>query len=296
MGRGPKPARSKEAKPPAARKRPKEEGTRGRDLEKQLAESLEREKATGRALTEALEQQTATSDVLRVISQSQTDIQPVFDALIESATRLCVADIGAISRLEGDILRLVLHSGMSAEVRSFWDENPPPLARSSVTGRAALERRTMHVPDILADSSYDYASAASPLRKGQAVTGYRAALVTPMLRDGAVIGTIAMLRREAGPFTESQIKLLETFADQAVIAIENVRLFTELEARNRDLTTALDQRTATAEILRVISSSPTDVQPTFDAIAENATRLCRGVSALVTRRRADPWGRVPRHW
>src|SRR5262245_51875945 len=213
-----------------------------------------------RDLTEALEQQTATSDVLRVISQSQTDLQPVFDTLIDSAAKLCVADIGAITRFDGEFLRWVLHSGMSAEVRAFWQQNPIHPGRGSVTGRAALERRTMHVPDVLADSSYDYASAASPLRQGQAITGYRAALVAPMLRDGALIGTIQMMRREARPFTASQIKLLETFADQAVIAIENVRLFTELQEKNRALTQALDQQTATSEILRVISASPTDLQ------------------------------------
>jgi len=127
---------------------------------------------------------------------------------------------------------------MSAEIRAFWDQNPLRLVRGSVTGRAALERRTIHVPNVLADSSYEYASADNPLQKGQAVTGYRAAVVTPMLREGAVIGTIAVMRREARPFTAIQIKLLETFADQTVIAIEDVRLFKELEARNRDLTQA----------------------------------------------------------
>src|SRR5262245_9523722 len=231
---------------------------------------------TNRDLTEALEQQTATSDVLRVISQSQTDLQPVFDALIDSATKLCVADIGAITRFDGKVLRFVNHSGMSAEVRAFWQQNPSHLGRGSVTGRAALERRTIHVPDVLADSSYDYTSVASPLREGQAITGYRAALVAPMLRDGALIGTIQMMRREARPFTASQIKLLETFADQAVIAIENVRLFNETKE-------ALEQQTATSEILRVISRSPTDVQPVFDAIAQSAVRLCDAVFGAVFR-------------
>ena len=227
-----------------------------------------------RDLTEALNQQTATSDVLRVISQSQTDLQPVFDALIDSATKLCVADIGAITRFDGEVLRFVNHSGMSAEVRAFWQQNPSHPGRGSVTGRAALERRTIHVPDVLADSSYDYTSVASPLREGQAITGYRAALVAPMLRDGALIGTIQMMRREARPFTASQIKLLETFADQAVIAIENVRLFKELQTSNRDLTTALERQTATAEILGVIASSPTDVQPVLEAVVQNVSRLC----------------------
>src|SRR5262245_9015899 len=234
-----------------------------------------------RSLTEALEQQAATSDVLRVISESQTDVQPVFDALIDSATRLCLADIGAITRFDGEVLRLVLHSGMSAEVRAFWQEHPIRPGRESVTGRAALERRTIHVPDILADPSYDYTSPDSAFQQGQAVTGYRATLVAPMLREDTLIGTIAMMRREAQPFSASQIKLLETFADQAVIAIENVRLFKELEARNRDLTESLEQQTATSEILRVISQSPTDVQPVFDTIVRSGARLCNAVHATV---------------
>ncbi|HZM27618.1 MAG TPA: GAF domain-containing protein, partial [Gemmatimonadales bacterium] len=217
-------------------------------------------------VTEALEQQTATSDVLRVISQAQTDLQPVFDALIDNATRLCGADMGALTRFDGEVLRFVLHSGMPAEVQAFWQQNPVRPGRDSVTGRAALERRTIHVPDVLTEPAYH----SGFLREGQAVTGYHSALVAPMLRDGALIGTIAMLRREVRPFTASQIKLLETFADQAVIAIENVRLFTELQARNSDLT-------ATSEILQVISRSPTSAQPVFEAIAESAARLTDAV-------------------
>jgi GAF domain-containing protein len=222
-----------------------------------------------RDLTESLEQQTATSDVLRVISRSQTDVQPVFDALIDSARKLCVADIGAITRLDGEVLHLALHSGMSAAVRAFWEEHPVPLNRVTVTGRAAVEHRTMHVPDILADPSYGYATDRV-WHEAQTITGYRAAAVAPMLRDGAVVGTIGVFRSEPRPFAAGQIKLLETFADQAVIAIENARLFAELEARNRDLT-------ATGEILQVISRSPTDVQPVFEAIAESAARLTSAV-------------------
>src|SRR5262245_576305 len=226
-------------------------------LETRIAELEATVKAQSGDLSEALEQQTATSDVLGVISQSQTDLQPVFDALIDSATKLCAAEIGAITRFDGEVLRFVVHSGQSADVRAFWRDNPVRPGRDSVTGRAALERQTMHVPDVLADPSYDYASGG-PLREGQAVTGYRAALVAPMLRDGALIGTIAVMRREARPFTASQIKLLETFADQAVIAIENARLFNETKE-------ALERQTATSEILRVNSGSPTDVQPVSDA-------------------------------
>jgi GAF domain-containing protein len=223
-------------------------------------------------VTEALDQQTAMSDVLRVISQSQSDLQPVFDALIDSARKLCVADIGAISRFDGEVLRLALHSGMSAEVRVFWEQNPIHLDSGSVAGRAARERRTIHVPDILADPGYDYASPRSPLREGQAITGYRATLVVPMARDGVLMGTIAMMRREAHPFTPSQIKLLETFADQAVIAIENVRLFNELQVRTRELARSVEELKALGEVGQAVSST-LDLERVLTTIAAHADEL-----------------------
>src|SRR5262245_9125494 len=253
MRRGPKPAKSKEAKPSVARKSPKDDDARVRDLEKRLAD--------------ALDQQKATADILRVISGAPTDAQPVLDALIESVTRLCGADAGVISQFDGQVLRPLVHSGASAEVRAFWQENPFHPGRGSVTGRVAIERRTLHVPDVLADSGYE-------LGQAQKVTGYRTVLVAPMLRGETFIGVVGVWRTQVRPFTEHQVKLVEVFADQAVIAIENVRLFTELQEKNRQLTQALDQQTATSEILRVIASSPTDVQPVCDTIVRSSLSLC----------------------
>jgi GAF domain-containing protein/two-component sensor histidine kinase len=217
--------------------------------------------ARNRELSEALEQQTATADILRVISSSPTDLQPVMTALAESAARLCGADNVVVHRLEAGMFRAMATVGSRPTV-DF------PIARATPAGRAALNRETVHVPDLLSVAD-EYPETM--LRIGQ--TGSRAMLVAPLLRPGEVVGTI-MIRRDApGPFTDKQVRLLETFAAQAVIAIENVRLFQELEARNRDLTEALEQQTATGEILRVISGSPTDTQPVFDAIVGSAARL-----------------------
>src|SRR5882762_6232314 len=226
-------------------------------------------------LTEALEQQTATAEILRVISSSPTDVQPVLDAVAESAARLCGALDALIMRVDGDMIRRMSHFGAIAsasEARRVTPDTP--------TGRAIIERRTVHIEDILEEFAHGDLLEARAL---QETTGFRTILAVPLMREGDVMGVITIRRLEVRAFTAKQIALVKTFADQAVIAIENIRLFKELETRNAALTESLEQQTATSEILRVISRSSTNVQPVFDAIAENARRLLRGWGALVVR-------------
>ena len=230
--------------------------------------------ARHRDLSEALEQQTATAEILRVISTSPTDLQPVLDRMAESAARFCQADDASIFRLEGERLVSLAHHGTVPGSISFV----VPVARGTVGGRCVLERRPVHVADLQAEHE-EYPEGAAIARE----VGFRATLCVPLLREGLPLGTIYLRRAVAVSFTDKQIELLQTFADQAVIAIENVRLFNDLEARNRDLTEALEQQTATSEILRVISSSPTDVQPVFDAIIKSAVVLCGGLMGCVFR-------------
>src|SRR5215470_14699808 len=227
---------------------------------------------------DVLEQQAATSEILRVISTSPGDLTPVLETVARNAARLCEADDVSIIKAEGDGVTILFSVGPAG---AFRGQRFPAIR--SVTGRAIHEGHTIHVGDLLADPSYE-------IRPQFQTFGWRSALAVPLLRNGVAIGTITARRSQVRPFSEHQIKLLETFADQAVIAMENVRLFTELQDKNQALTKAhaqvsesLQQQTATAEILRVISSSPTEVQPVFDTIVESVVQLCDGVSATVYR-------------
>jgi GAF domain-containing protein len=226
-----------------------------------------------RALTETLEQQTATADILRVISSSPADLQPVLDAVAERSAKLCEAWDGIILLADDDALRVQASYGVIRAPIGLR----VPISRGSVSGRAFIDKQTVHVPDLL--QAADFPEGADLARQ----FGHRTTLGTPLLREGRPVGVILTRRTEVRPFSDKHIALLNTFADQAVIAIENVRLFTELQARNRELTEALEQQTATSQILRVISRSPTDIQPVFDAIVASAVRLCGAVSGLVWR-------------
>ena len=229
-----------------------------------------------RDLTEALEQQTATGEVLRVIASSPTELQPVLDTLLANAVKLSGAKQGHIRQLDGEFLRVVAHYNESPERIVVLHSNPLPLNPNIPGAQAFLERKPIHVLDaqlLAAESQF--------IARVQPQIGIRTLLAVPLLREGTGVGTITIWRDVVEPFTDRQIELVKTFADQAVIAIENVRLFKELEDRNRQLTEALEQQTATSEILRVIASSPTNVQPVLDVVAQNASRLCEATDATI---------------
>jgi GAF domain-containing protein len=227
---------------------------------------------------EALEQQTATSEILRVIARSPTDVQPVFDAIVGSAARVCEAEFSAVARFDEALLHLVaVHSTSPEETAAFHRLFPRPPSRDFAMGRAFVDGLPVHFDDLLTWGDYDQRT-----RKG--LPGSRSFLAVPILREGRPIGVIGCGRREVKPFTDTQIELLQTFADQAAIAIENIRLFNELETRNRDVTEALNQQTATAEVLQVINSSPGDLHPVFDAMLAKAMRLCEAPLGYLLRR------------
>src|SRR5438445_2222428 len=233
------------------------------------------------ALAQASAHGAATSKILAVISSSPTDVRPVFDAIIQNAVRLCGAFNGTVFRFDGSLIHVAAHHNFAPDAAEVVHRVfPIPADRGSVTGRAILTRTVTHVPDLVSDAEHT--------RPELLEAGFRAILAVPMLRDGAPIGAITVTRREPEPFSEGEISLLQTLADQAVIAIENVRMFNETKE-------ALDRQTATSEILRVISQSPTDVQPVFDAIAESAVRLCDAVFGGIFRVDGETLRAVGRH-
>ena len=228
-------------------------------------------------LAEALEQQAATADVLRAISSSPTDIQPVFEIIGARAEKLCDAEISVVSMVEGGLIRLASINGVTEDgVEAVRRVFPMRLDDQTVTARAIRTGAVSHVPDVLRDPEYQNKETAQ-------ASGYRGCVGVPMVREGQVVGAIFVARRQPGVFANSQVQLLKTFADQAVIAIANVRLFNEVQGHTRDIQESLEYQTAISEVLNVISRSPSDIQPVLDTIAETAQRLCQSEHAYVMR-------------
>jgi GAF domain-containing protein len=229
-------------------------------------------------LRESLQQQTATADVLKVISRSTFDLQTVLETLVQSAARLCEADMVSVTRpRDGSNAHYHVASfGFSPEWFEAMQTHPLFPERGTLVGRTLLERRTVHIADVLADPEYTAA-------KAQELGGFRAVLGVPLLREGVAIGVFMIARRTPRAFTQKQIELVTTFADQALIAIENVRLFDEVQARTNQLSEALEQQTATSEVLKVVSSSPGSLEPVFQSMLENAVRICQAKFGVMFR-------------
>ena len=235
-------------------------------------------------LSESLQQQTATADVLKVISRSTFELQTVLETLVESAARLCDAELANIWRPKGDAYRQVASFGISGKDR-VWRANKEYLdsielrsGRGSIVGRALQERKVVQIEDVRLDAEFQ-------LKELIVIGDYRTLLGVPLLREGVPVGVMVLVRCVVLPFTEKQIELLTTFADQAVIAIENVRLFDEVKARTEDLRQSLEYQTAISSVLGVISRSPSDIGPILDTIAETAQRLCQSERVFIMRLR-----------
>src|SRR5215467_8851797 len=255
------------------RNAPKAKRNRGpsRNLQRELDQRTRELAEARKHLAQALEQQTATADVLKVISRSTFDLKAVLDTLVKSAARLCDAYDAGIFLREDESLIFGAHYGPIAQ-----DVVRRRLSRTWTNGRAVVDRKPVHVLDLTAAGDEFPEGRADALR-----LGHRTILSLPLLREDEAVGSLSLRRTEVRLFTDKQIELATTFADQAVIAIENARLFDEVQARKRELSDALEHQTATSEVLNVITRSPTDAQPVFDAIVQSAARLCEAMFSLV---------------
>src|SRR5215472_6266898 len=263
------------ARPRKAKRRPSAPLTGLRSASDALREQLDQSR---RELKEALEHQAATSEVLDLVSRTPTNVQPVFDAIIDSAVRLCDALFGVVWRYDGELLHYAASHNFTPDVLDqIFKIYPKRPDRSIAAGRAILDGRIAHVPDMLADPEYGHALALAG--------NWRATVAVPMLHRGKVVGAVSIGKAETGPFSPRQIQLLTTFAAQAVIAIENARLLNELRE-------SLQQQTATADVLKVISSSPGDLQPVFEAMLANATRLSEAKFGVLYRTEGDAFRTV----
>src|SRR5688572_13971668 len=253
----------------AVRKKPKQ-ATQPRVRRSSVGREKPQKPGLERLLREVQEQQAATAAILKVIASSPGDVQPVFDAIVRSARKLLGAPSALVTRrFENELHVAAMTSISKSRDKTFRSYFPAPLNRRGILADAILKKRAVFVSD-------SERQGTPTLREIARTRGYRSSLAVPLIRDGIAIGTVSVTRVEPGPFSAHQIALLEGFADQAVIAIENARRFNETRE-------ALDRQTATAEILKVIASSPSDVQPVFEAIVASAKRLIGGFSALVTR-------------
>jgi transcriptional regulator with GAF, ATPase, and Fis domain len=251
-------------------------------LTRERDEALQQQRAAAdenaRLLNElraSLQQQTATADVLKLISRSTFEVQTVLDTLLESAARLCEARRGVMFRRDGDFYRAVAFYNASPEMIDFVNRHPIKPGRHTIAARVALERRMIHVADLQADPEYNY------VRRD--IDAIRTELGVPMFRRNDLVGVIILYKLVVQPFTDKQIELVTTFADQAVIAIENARLFEEEQQRSRELAESLKQQTATSEVLQVISRSAFDLETVLNTLVESASRVCEADRGVIIR-------------